>query len=209
MQNRKVNINGTLNRQGFIITPTTIDSPCPHFKERFIGWGVRNERRAICESKDPNLACDYKYVTKDGTPLCLRYWYGPRFEITDEIDEPYIQRTDEYGRPLYYDEEGNETHHVTDRAIWVLISEENPVPYLAKYTVQEKDTDDKPLFWDSTVDPEEKTTEISGTDAEGNLIAFEPVLICLKPHFFSKQYMDTHGKIFGHKDNVLGWHLDV
>ena len=84
----KVKIGGSTNRQKGFRTPTPSESQCDYFEERFIGWGRMNERKAICEHPDPHhMPCDYLHVTQDGTPLCLRYWYGPEYEIK-EFDPP-------------------------------------------------------------------------------------------------------------------------
>ena len=205
-----VRINGSLNRQREFRTPTETENKCEHFYERFIGWGTWNERRAICDAQDTSsLICDYRHVTKDGTPICLRYWYGPQYEIVDEIEEPYVQKQDDRGNLLYYDEDFNETTKKTDHPVMLPLTELRPIPYLEAHKEHKKDEDGNELYWDTTVTPKKETTESQGYDKDGNLVTFKPVYVYTKPHFFSKQYIDTHGKIFGHKDNKLGWHFDV
>lgn len=85
----RVKIGGSTNRQKGFRTPTPSESQCDYFEERFIGWGKMNERKAICEHPSPHqmASCDYLHVTQDGTPLCLRYWYGPAYE-EQKIDPP-------------------------------------------------------------------------------------------------------------------------
>lgn len=141
----KVKIGRTTNRQRGYRTPTPADSKCDHFEERFIGWGARNDRTAICEHPDPHhMPCDYLHVTQDGTPLCLRYWYGPGYEVQES--EPPSK-------------------------------ELKPVPYI------EDSMQDDPNH------PGDK--------------------IPTHPQFFSKQYEDTHEKIFGIVDGKLGWHSNI
>lgn len=122
------------------MTPTESDYQCPHFQQRFIGWGEMNEKRAICEKDDANTTCDYRYMTRDGTPLCLRYWYGPKYEITDEIEMVYVQKQDANGNLLYRAADDSETTDVTDRRVMIPLSEERPVPYIQNTMAENPDT---------------------------------------------------------------------
>jgi hypothetical protein len=199
-ENRNVRIGRTTNRQLGFITPTPADSRCSYFEERFIRHGsALKENRAICEKEDGNVLCDYRKVV-DGTPFCLRYWYGPKYEIVDEKPEPYVQKKDQYGRKLYLEADGvTETTTPTPLRAVQLLSEQRPIQYVEDGKSQATDDNDNLLYWDKTVDPPVQTT----TQTE------YPVWVYESPQFYSKQYEDSHEKIFGINGNRLGWHLDV
>lgn len=120
----------SLNRQKGFLTPTESDTKCPHFMDRFIGWGTLNEKRGICEKDDDNVTCSYRYVTTDGTPMCLRYWYGPKYELVEDVEEVYIQKKDSAGNLVYKNPDGTETLEVTNTRAMVPLREERPVPYI-------------------------------------------------------------------------------
>lgn len=196
---QRVKINHTLDRDKAWATPTDPDDKCPYFHQRFIGHGVMNERRAICGSDDPNIACDYQHTLEDGTPFCLRYWYGPMYEVQQEVPEPQVQKKSPAGSFLYYDENGEETTTPTTRPVLLPVTKHQVIPYLEKTKVQERNQQDQLLFWDESVTPMAKTTIDTGV----------PVMINTKPDFFSSQHEDTHGKIFDVIGNRLGWHFDL
>lgn len=205
-----IKINGSLDRTGKHFSPTAPDDQCEYFEKRFIGWGRMNERRGICEATiDDDFICDYRRVTTDGTPLCLRYWYGPKYEIVDAVPEPEVQKKNVNKQPLYYDGAGAETTAKTKEPVMIPLSEAKPVPYLNQYHVQKIDINNKPLYLDTTVTPPVETAAPSGKLADGSLVVFKPVLVYIKPHFYSDQFVDTHGKRFYHNGNELGWHFDV
>lgn len=157
----------SLDRQKGYLTPTESDYKCPHFQDRFIGWGAINEKRAICEKDDAGTTCDYRHLTRDGTPLCLRYWYGPKFEIVDELDPVYVQKRDANGNLLYRAPDDTETTEVTDRAFMVLLSESRPIPYIQDTMVTDPKTGEvtstHPEFFSSQYeDTHEKVYDING-----------------------------------------------
>lgn len=162
--NRNVRIGRTTNRQLGFLTPSASDTKCPYFADRFVRHGVATkENRAICEKANDGVICDYQ-KNYQGIPMCLRYWYGPRYEIVDEIEEPYVQKRNNAGQVLFFESDGvTETTVNTGHPIYVLHSVDRPLDY---------------------VSPD-------------------------NPQFYSTQYEDTHEKIFGINNNVLGWHKDV
>lgn len=172
----KIKMGRTTNRQKGYFTPTPTETKCLHFNERFIGWGIMNEKRAICDA--PNgVGCDYRHITSDGTPICLRYWYGPQYEETDVLNPVVVQKKDNNGNLLYYENDGvTETTAVTPTKVMIPLTEQKPIPYIQNTMALNPDT--------------------------GNL---EPT----HPEFYSKQYQDTHEKMFGVNDNKLGWFYDV
>lgn len=150
---RPVRIGRTTNRQLGFITPTPSDSKCPYFYERFIRHGVFiKENRAICELHNPNVICDYKHITTDGIPFCLRYWYGPKYEIVDEINEPTVHKVDDNGNLLYYEADGvTETRSVTSKPVVLPVSQAYPIDYVVNsnepniqfFSTQYEDTHEK------------------------------------------------------------------
>jgi hypothetical protein len=163
----KVKPHGTLNRQRGYMTPTESDFQCPHFMERFIGMGALNERRGICELDTANISCDYRHVTSDGTPLCLRYWYGPKYEITDEVEPKYVQKKNQGGDLLFMNPDGTETTMDTGVRAMVLLTEERPVPYIENTKELDPDTGEmiptKPQFFSTQYeDTHEKRYDVNG-----------------------------------------------
>lgn len=197
---RPVRIGRTTNRQLGFITPSPSESKCDYFNHRFIRHGVAlKENRAICDKTDENVICDYRKMMPDGTPFCLRYWYGPLYEIVDEVDVPLVQKRDERGRPINLTSDGEETLELTGRPAYMLVSEQHPIPYIVDSEFHEHNDEDKPLYWDLSVTPAVKTTTDTGT----------PVILRKEKEFYSMQYEDTHEKIFGVNGNRLGWHQNV
>lgn len=174
----KVKIGRTTDRQKNFSTPTTSETKCPYFYERFIGWGVMNEKRAVCGLVTiGTIDCDYRHATTDGTLLCLRYWYGPEYEPVYLLDPVYVQKQDIDGNFLYYEADGiTETIVITNKQVMVDLTSYLPVPYIENTKVMDPTT----------------------------MIATSP-----HPEFYSQQYQDTHGKVFGINGNELGWFYNV
>lgn len=196
---RPVRIGRTTNRQLGFITPSASEQKCDFFSERFIRHGsALKENRAICEKHNNGVICDYQKQV-GGVPFCLRYWYGPLYEIVDELAiTPYEQKVDANGNYLYYETDGiTETITYTSRKVMVTISEKYPIQYLKDAMEQEKDTTGKLLFWDLSQTPAIKTEDDTGV----------PVLLPNSAkEFYSTHYEDTHEKRFGVIGNRMGWH---
>ena len=156
----------SLNRTNGHLTPTQSDYQCPHFQQRFIGHGVMNEKRAICDARQ-NVYCDYRHETSDGTPLCLRYWYGPQYEVIENTDPVYVQKVNESGYPLYYAADGTETIELTANRVMVSLSEAYPIPYIQGTMTTDPDTGESvathPEFYSTQYeDTHEKVYDING-----------------------------------------------
>lgn len=197
--NRNVRIGRTTNRQLGFLTPSASDTKCDYFQERFVRHGVAiKENRAVCEKANSGIICDYQKEV-NGLPMCLRYWYGPKYEIVDEIDEPYVQKTNAVGQLLFFEADGvTETSMNTGHPILVPLSENRPIPYVEASKYQEVDSTKSPLYWDNSTPPK-KTRAVTS----------KPVWAYESPQFYSEQYEDSHEKIFGINDGRLGWHKDV
>lgn len=198
---RPVRIGRTTNRQLGFITPSASDEKCEFFKDRFIRHGsALKENRAICEKKNNGIICDYQKEI-GGVPFCLRYWYGPQYEIVDELPhEPYEQKVDAGRNLLYYAADGvTETTAWTPLKVMIPLSEMYPIKYVKDNLDQKKTMLGIPLFWDrSGIHPVETIVDTG-----------EPVLMPNSAlQFYSTQYEDTHEKIFSVRGNVLGWHND-
>lgn len=205
---KKVRIGRTTNRTLGFTTPTVSDELCPHFNQRFIRHGVAlKENRAICDKHFSDAPCDYqRYV--DGIPFCLRYWYGPKYEIVDLIRIPYAQKRDEGGRLLFYEIDGvTETTNYTAHPVSVPIHEAYPLKFTKEGSEAEQETgiippskDEMPLFW------------LYQNGQEPQKVDYDtgyPVLKYGNMQFYSSQYEDTHEKRFYATGGRLGWHKDV
>lgn len=205
---KNVRIGRTTDRTLGFIAPTVSDELCPHFHKRFIRHGVAlPENRAICEKKDIGTFCDYLKEV-DGIPFCMRYWYGPKYDIVDLVRTPYIQIRNDKGSLLYYELDGvTETTNFTAHPVMRPVHEANPLIFTKEGSEAEQETtilpgetEPKPLFW-KHVNGEQpvKTTEDTGYPVQkyGNM------------EFYSDQFVDTHEKRYRINDNVLGWHKNV
>ncbi|WP_422661652.1 hypothetical protein ACK8P5_26380 (plasmid) [Paenibacillus sp. EC2-1] len=177
----KVKINQTMDRRRDYKSPTESDRICPYFKERFFQWGDV-DKVACCELADSNLAkCDYRHNLDDGTKICARYDYFPKFEIIEDGE------ADTGLDPIPYIESEKLIYQKIDQATGL------------------------GLYLDTTVDPAIETTTSSGVDHLGNVVTFDPVMIEEYPkrQWFSKAYVDTHQKVWGINDRTLGWHHGI
>lgn len=202
---KTVRIGRTTNRTLGFTTPTASDEKCPHFHDRFIRHGIAiPEARAICELKDTNLLCDYRKIVS-GIPMCMRYWYGPDYELRDLIRTPYIQKRTEQGALLYYDVDGvTETVNTTTRPVMIPVHDANPIVYdgLPEHDVQMDylfGGEMKPAWW-------------LFTQYEPQLVDYDTGFPAMKygnMQFYTTQYEDTHEKRFFSNGGVLGWHKNV
>lgn len=203
---QRAKMNHTLDRDGAykFRTPTESDRKCDYFEEHFIEVGAMRERRAICDMHEERQNCDYLYTLEDGTPLCLRYWYGPFYEKdVAPLPPKEVQKRNDIGALLYWQDDGTgikvETTTVTDEPVMVLLHDQYPVPYVVANMEPELDDSGSPLYWDRSVDPAVKTTTDTG----------EPVMLKKQDEWYSTQYIDTHGKVFSTQANQLGWRHKV
>lgn len=202
---KNVRIGRTTNRTLGFTTPTASDEKCPYFHDRFVRHGVAlPEARAICELNDTNLLCDYRKMV-NGFPMCMRYWYGPRYELTDLIRTPYVQKRSPQGALLYYEIDGvTETINTTTRRVMIPVHEANPLVYngLPQHDVQMDYLfagEMKPAWW-------------LFTQYEPELVDYDTGFPAMKygnMQFYSTQYEDTHEKRFFSNGGQLGWHKDV
>jgi hypothetical protein len=169
---RKIIMGRSLNLEDNVVTPTRQDTKCDYFYQRFIGWGKYNEKRAICDLDDPKIQCDYQDVKSDGTPLCMRYWYGPMYEIVQECDVPgLIQKRDKDGNLLFYEDDMTTMTIVkTDHPIMLEVSKERPIPYLentAKFDTSGNKVYTHPEFYSTQyVDTHLKKYVFKGNDID-------------------------------------------
>ncbi len=205
---KNVRIGRTTNRTLGFTTPTVSDEPCPHFNQRFVRHGVGlPENRAICDKTLANAPCDYQRVV-DGIPFCLRYWYGPRYEITDLVRIPYVQKRNDKGSLVFYESDGvTETINYTAHPVLIPVHEAYPLKFTKTGAEAEQEigvippsTAQVPLFWKyENGAPPEKVDYDTGF----------PVLKFGNMEFYSSQYEDTHEKRFYPSGGRLGWHKDV
>ncbi len=124
----KVKLIGTLNRDRGYFTPSESEILCPYFKRRFFEWGVSAERRAVCELQQSGVICDYRHITADETPICLRYEHGPdHYDIIPDVTDPptdlkpipYLEATkdaeNEYTKDQWFTTKFVDTHEKTFR----------------------------------------------------------------------------------------------
>lgn len=202
---KKVRIGRTTNRTLGFTTPTVSDEKCPYFYDRFIRHGVAlPEARAVCELENTSLLCDYRKLV-NGIPMCMRYWYGPKYELTDLIRTPYIQKKNDKGALLFYEIDGvTETTQATTRKVMIPVHEAHQFTYNGPAQHDEQITYFfggvmKPAFWSF----EQYEPEIVDYDT-----GF-PVMKYGNMQFYSTQYEDTHEKRFFANGGQLGWHKDV
>lgn len=172
----KVRMTRTLNRNRGLQSPTEADRLCPFFKERFFQWG----------SMDKVGCCELDPVTYPDVKCNYRYQFSD--ESTDPptvLDPTPICLRYDY-TPFEIIEDGVAP-----------TTPLQPIPYVENSPlVQETDPLGQPLYWDNSVNPPVKTT----------IVTPDPVMVHEKKEWFSKQYVDTHQKKFGIRNNQLGWH---
>lgn len=199
----RVIIGRTTDRTRGYTTPTSSEEKCIYFHDRFIKHGLSiKENRAICSKTDSTTYCDY-YKLVNGIPFCQRYWYGPIYEETDLIPIPHLQKRNEMGALLFYEDDGQTiTYNKTDKPVVVPIYEAIPLFFTGDESEKEQlmfsppDSDSfAPAYWEFTNE---------GT----NMVEYDtgyPAYIWGNKEFYSSQYIDTHEKIFSTRGNTLGW----
>ena len=202
---KNVRIGRTTDRTLGFITPTASDEKCPHFHDRFIRHGVAlPESRAMCDLEDTNLLCDYRRLV-DGIPMCMRYWYGPQYELVDLIRIPEVQKKNDQGALLFYEIDGvTETTQTTTRKVMIPVHEAYPFVYngQAEANVQINQYFDKklkPAYWLISQNGPQVVDYDTGY----------PMMKYGNMQFYSSQYEDTHEKRFFSNGGRLGWHKDV
>lgn len=202
---KNVRMGRTTDRTLGFTTPTASDEKCPSFHDRFIRHGVAlPETRAMCDLEDTNLLCDYRRVV-DGIPMCMRYWYGPHYELVDLIRIPQVQKKNAQGALLFYEIDGvTETTQTTTRKVMIPVHEAYPFVYNGKAVdnvqiMQKFGNDNKPVFW---------LISENGTKAVETDTGY-PAMRYGNMQFYSTQYEDTHEKRFFSNGGRLGWHKDV
>ena len=208
---KKTRIGRTTNRTLGFLTPTPSDELCPYFHHRFIRHGVAlPENRAICDKEDLGLLCDY-YKNVNGIPFCMRYWYGPKYELTDLIRTPFVQKKTDTGALLFYEIDGvTETTAYTAHPVLIPIYDARPLKY-------GRDDWEKEQRMEWLPDPITGKEELlpafwEYTQFEPKLVAHDtgyPAYKWGNMEFYSMQYEDTHEKRFFSNGGQLGWHKDV